>query len=495
MDRPTSPVQQAPIRSGAKPPALPVTDHGTHPVPEPAKRAAPQNGGHGAADPRYSYYQQPTGKSHPWVWVLVLLVIAGAAGYVGWKVFQKIHAQHEAAAGQNKPHDIPVVAEPVTRENLNQYLYEPGTVTPYATVTVRTRVDGQIMAIKFTEGQMVKQGDPLIEIDPRPFEVQLTQAKGQYSHDAALLKDAKLDLERYRSLLASAAIAQQQIDTQQALVEQYEGNLKTDQGQIDSAQLNIEYCHVTSPIGGQIGLRLVDLGNIVHATDTTGLAVIAQVQPITVVFTVPQDDIPRVFANPNRGQGLAVEAWTQDRSRKLDTGTLAATDSQVDITTETLKIKAAFENKQSTLFPSQGVEAKLLVNTLKNVVVVPHAAVQNGAEFVYAFVVKKDDKGDDTVDMRQITPGATEGDKTVVESGLNPGEMVITDNIDKLTQGMKVKVRPAAGKSAKGAATQSSTTRGSKPMGAAGGNGQHHHQKSSDADSGSSAPTSKEAAE
>jgi multidrug efflux system membrane fusion protein len=420
---------------------------------------------------------------------VVLAVIGVAAYLVVPRVMAKLRAQRSAAAGQNKVQIIPVVAEPVTHGNINQYLYEPGTVTPYSTVTVRTRVDGQIMKIYFTEGQMVKENDPLIEIDPRPYEVQLTQAKGQFAHDAALLIDAKLDLQRYESLLATAAIAQQQIDTQKALVQQYEGTLKADQGQIDSATLNITYCHITSPITGKIGLRLVDLGNLVHATDTAGLVTITQLQPITVVFTIPQSQIQRVFSQPDHGQGLTVEAWTQDRTKKLAVGKLQATDSQVDPTTETLKLKASFDNDDFALFPNLGVEAKLLVDTLKNVVIVPHVAVQNGPEFVYAFVIKKDDKGNDTADMRQIQVVTTEGEKTVVESGVAPGEMVVTDNIDKLTQGTPVKVRPPAGKTGKGAATQGAATQGSKGMAG----GQHH--KPSTGDAAGPAPTTKEAAE
>ena len=490
MDRQTLPTQSAPARPGVKPTSPPTpNDHEVQPALEPAKRPATL-GHETSGDPRYSYHQPPTGKSHLWVWLVVLAVIGVAAWLVVPRVIAKLHAQRTASAGQNKVQIVPVVAEPVTQGDINQYLYEPGTVTPYSTVTVRTRVDGQIMKINFTEGQMVKEGDPLIEIDPRPYEVQLTQALGQYVRDAALLTDAKLDLQRYQSLLPTAAIAQQQIDTQKALVDQYEGPLKADQGMIDSANLNIVYCHITSPITGKIGLRLVDLGNLVHATDTTGLVTITQLQPITVVFTIPQDQIPHVFMQPNRGQGLTVEAWTQDRSKKLAAGKLDATDSQVDTTTETLKLKASFDNKDFALFPNQGVEAKLLVDTLKNVVIVPHVAVQNGPEFVYAFVIKKDDKGNDIADMRQIVSTTTEGDKSVVESGLAPGEMVVTDNIDKLTQNTPVKVRPPAVKGAKVAATQSSTTQGSsKAMGG----GQHH--KPSNSDAAGPTPTTQEAAE
>ena len=489
MDRQTLPAQTSPARAVVKPAPSPTpTDHGLQPAPEPATRPAVQ-GSQTSGDPRYSYHQPPTGKSHRWVWLIVLAVIGVAAYLVVPRVIAKLHAQRNAAAGANKVQVIPVVAEPVTQGNIDQYLYEPGTVTPYSTVTVRTRVDGQIMKINFTEGQMVKEGDALFDIDPRPYEVQLTQAVGQYARDAALLKDAKLDLQRYQSLLATAAIAQQQVDTQKALVDQYQGTLQADQGQIDSANLNIVYCHITSPITGKIGLRLVDVGNLVHASDANGLGTITQLQPITVVFTIPQNQITRVFVQPDRGQGLTVEAWTQDHSKKLAVGKLDATDSQVDATTETLKLKASFDNKDFALFPNLGVEAKLLVETLKNVVIVPHVAVQNGPEFVYAFVVKKDDKGNDTAEMRQIQVVTTEGDKTVVKSGLAPGEMVVTDNIDKLTQGTPVKVRPPAGKTGKGAATQAAATQGSKGM--AGG---QHHKPSADGPAGP-APTTKEAAE
>ena len=302
------------------------------------------------------------------------------------------------------------------------------------------------MKTYFEEGQHVKQGDLLAEIDPRPFQVQLQQAQGQLAKDESLLKNAQLDLERYRT--AGTAISQQQLDQQAALVQQYQGVLETDRGQVAGAQLNLTYCRITSPLTGRIGLRQVDVGNIVHANDTNGLAVVTQLQPIAVLFTVPQDRISEVIQKANGGAGLPVEAWNRDLTRKIADGEVIAVDNQVDPSSGTVRIKASFPNQDNALFPNQFVNARLLVNTLKDVVIVPAAAVQHGpANLTFVYVVKPDK----TVEMRKIALGATEGDQTVITDGIGAGETVVTDGVDKLQDGSKVDVRLAG--AARGTAT------------------------------------------
>jgi multidrug efflux system membrane fusion protein len=319
---------------------------------------------------------------------------------------------------------------------MNIYLTGLGTVTAYNTVTVRTRVDGQIMKVHFVEGQIIKEGNVLLEVDPRPYQVQLMQAQGQLLKDQSLLRNAQLDLQRYQSIKTS--VTQQQIDTQASVVSQFQGAVESDQSQVDSAKLNLSYCQVTAPISGRIGLRLVDVGNIVHASDTNGLAVITQLQPIAVVFTVPEDQITDVYRRPDHGQGLVVDAFNRDLSQKIAIGKLLAIDNQVDPSTGTVRIKGEFANLNGGLFPNQFVNARLLVNTLKDVVLVPSPAVQLGPQsMTFAYVVKPDK----TVELRHITVGPQEGGRTAIEEGIKPGEVVVTDGVDKLVPGSKVNVR------------------------------------------------------
>jgi multidrug efflux system membrane fusion protein len=331
---------------------------------------------------------------------------------------------------------IHVVAATARTGDLPIYLNGLGSVTAFYTVTVRTRVDGQLFLVPVREGQMVAAGDVVAEIDPRPFQVQLLQAQGQKERDEAFLANARVDLERYRILYAQNAVPQQQLTAQIATVHQYEATVKADQGAVDSAKLNIIYAHITAPIAGRIGLRLVDPGNIVHASDQNGVLIITQLQPISVIFSIAQDYIPQVMKKLQAGQRLPVEAWNRDFKTKIATGTLLTIDNQVDASTGTVRLRATFPNRDNSLFPNQFVNARLLIDMKRNTVVVPTAAVQRGPQTTYVFVIKPDN----TVEMRNVVPGPAESDITSIDKGLIASEVVVTKGVDKLRQGMKVAV-------------------------------------------------------
>ena len=303
-----------------------------------------------------------------------------------------------------------------------------GTVTAFKTVTIRSRVEGELVKVAFTEGQVVEEGSLLAVLDRRPFDVQLQQAQGQLARDEATLKSADFTLKRYQELTLSKSITAQQVDEQRALVQQMAGAIQSDQAAVENAKLQLAYCHITAPISGRIGLRLVDQGNIVRANDPMGLAVITQLQPISLVFTIPQDDISRVQKPQNSGQPLSVDAYDRDFKVKLASGKLLAIDNQVDSTTGTVRLKAVFDNEDGILFPNQFVNARLLVDTRRNAIVVPTSAVQRNSNSVFVYVVQEDD----TVDLRTVKIGLAEGSETSIESGLAPGEIVVTEGIDKL---------------------------------------------------------------
>jgi multidrug efflux system membrane fusion protein len=298
-------------------------------------------------------------------------------------------------------------------------------------------VDGQIVKINFVEGQYVKEGDALIEIDPRPYQVQQEQAEGQLAKDQAQLRDAQVDYERYNLLFQEGVIPKQQLDTQQALVGTNEGAIKADQAAIDNAKLQVLYSHITAPISGRVGLRLVDIGNIVHATDTNGLVVITQLQPIAVIFTLPQDQLPQVMARMRQGSPMVVEAYDRDNTTKLATGKLLTIDNQIDTTTGTYKLKAVFDNSKNELFPNQFVNTHLLVDTKKNIVLVPATAILRGPQGTYVFTVA----ADNTVKFHTVTLAETTAGITGIISGLNAGDVVVTDGQDKLQDGSKVEMR------------------------------------------------------
>src|ERR1700736_3786250 len=341
--------------------------------------------------------------------------------------------QKAQAAG---PRAISVATAQVQKQDVPVFLSGLGSVTAFNTANIKSRVDGQIMKVNVKEGQNVKQGELLIEIDSRPFQVQLDQMQAQLSRDQAQLRDAQLNLERYTSLIPSGSIAQQQVDTQKALVDQLQGTVRTDQAQINNAKLQIIYCHITAPFTGRVGLRQVDPGNIVHASDTTAMLVLTQLHPIAVIFTLPEDVLPNV-AQHMKQSTLEVDAFIRDDQTKLATGKLLTIDNEIDPTTGTAKLKAVFDNTDSQLWPNQFVNANLLLETRKNSTVVPTAAILRGPQGTYVYAVKPDK----TVEARTIAISLTQGNTTAVTSGLNPGDMVVTDGQDKLQTGSKVEPR------------------------------------------------------
>ena len=372
-----------------------------------------------------------------WFWagaVLVVFVLYRLATGLGR------NGQSSDAAATIHNQSVPVAAAAAKRGDLNLYLTEIGTVTPFKTVTVHTRVDGELVRVLFKEGQMVKEGDLLAQIDPRPFQVQLTEAEGQMARDRAALVNARSQLDRYKQLYAQNIVAKQDLDNQLSLAGQYEGAVKNDQGLIDSAKLNLTYSQITAPISGRVGLRLVDPGNIVHAADTQGLLVITQLQPIAVVFSIPEDDLPRVETAIRATPQLPVEAYDRSLKTMLATGTLLTLDNEIDQSTGTVKLKASVPNEDNALFPNQFVNAKLLVETKHDAVLIPSAAVQRSSQGSFVYVVKPDQ----TADMRMIKVSAAQSGTSAIESGLDPGELVVVDGTDKLRQGSRVSVQLAA---------------------------------------------------
>ncbi len=374
-------------------------------------------------------------------WWLTLLILAalGVGGYFAYPHVKPYLSLERPEPPKPPVRIIPVVTAPVRQKDVDLYLNGLGTVTSFKTVTVRSRVDGELVKIAFTEGQMVRHGDLLAEIDSRPYRVQLQEAEAQLLRDKAALKLAMLDYERYEALVASKTVTKQQMYAQKALVQQSQATLQVDQGHIDSIKLQLSYCRILSPVDGRIGLRNVDLGNMVRANEPGGLAVITQLQPIAVVFTIPQDEIIRVQSKMHDGQELKVEAFDRELKTLLDTGKLAAIDNQVDSTTGTVRLKAVFPNEKNQLFPNQFVNGRLLVETRPQAIVVPSAAVQRGPDSMFAYVLKSDS----TVELRKITTGPTEGDQTIIENGLAAGETVVIDGVDKLQNGTKVSARGA----------------------------------------------------
>ncbi|MDE2285589.1 MAG: efflux RND transporter periplasmic adaptor subunit [Hyphomicrobiales bacterium] len=374
-------------------------------------------------------------------WVIGLAVVIGIF-LVGYLIYRSSgtappaggrHAQQAAAGVQ------PVGAATVGTGDIRVIVNALGTVTPIATVTVQTQISGQLQQVAFTEGQLVKQGDFLAQVDPRPYQLLQAQYEGQLAHDQGLLAQAQVDLERYQKLAEQNSIARQQYEDQVYIVQQYQGTVKLDQAQVDQQKLNVIYCHIVSPVTGRVGLRLVDPGNYVQTTASTGLAVITQMQPITVIFPIPEDDLPDVLPTLNAGGTFQVTVYDRANVKLLATGRVIALDSQIDTTTGTVKVRAQFDNADNALFPNQFVNAQLLVKTLTNVVTVPTAAIQRGAPGTYVYVIK-----DGKVTVRTIKAGPTDGPMTAVTSGLSAGEQVVIDGTDRLRDGARVTVPGAA---------------------------------------------------
>lgn len=357
---------------------------------------------------------------------------------------------------------MPVAAAPVQERDMPIYLTGIGNFTPLATVTVKSRVDGELVEVNFKEGQEVKKGDLLAVIDPRPFQVQLQTAQANLAKDQAQLNDAKLNLERYRALFQDKVIAQQQLDTQAALVGQLEGALGADQAAVDSAKLNLVYTRITAPVAGRIGLRMVDPGNIVHAADANGMMVITQMDPMSVIFTLPEDNIPQVVQHMRSGT-LKTEAWSRDDQSKLADGRLETINNEIDPTTGTARLRANFPNPQRTLWPGQFVNVRLLLDVQKNALVIPVAGIQRGANnSTFVYIVGPDKKAQ----VKQVKVGVTQGNIATVQ-GLNAGDMVVTDGQDKLQPGSAVTVQAA---SASGAAAMPASDTGATPSGQPGAN-------------------------
>lgn len=411
----------------------------------------------------------PPKSNSGWTSLFGWLVVSGLS-VAGWYYQSQWLPQVRTWLGMNKPavtkpaRVIPVSTSVVKKRDMPLYLNGLGTVTAFKSVTIRSRVEGELIKVAFSEGQMVHEGDLLAEIDPRPFEVQLNQAEGQLARDQATVKTAKTTLSRYEGLASSKSIAAQQVDDQVSIVQQTMAMIQTDEATVANAQLQLTYCRITAPISGRIGLRLVDQGNIVRANDPTGLAVITQLQPIALIFTIPQDDIARVQKQSHSTDNLVVDAFDRDFKVKLATGKLLAIDNQVDATTGTVRIKAEFANEDGMLFPNQFVNARLLVDNKRDAIVVPSAAVQRGPTSMYVYVVKEDE----TVELRNVVPGPAEGAETSIESGLEAGELVVTDGLDKLQPGAKIssrkKEKGAAGDKAGGKPEKESAATEKEPV-------------------------------
>jgi len=390
----------------------------------------------GAAAP--SLPSRSTGRRR-WFWVALLPILGGAA-YALLRQPAQPPTPAVAPAAATAPKGVPVVATAARQGDMPVELTGLGTVTAFNTVTVRSRVDGQLVTVAFQEGQFVHEGDLLAEIDPRPYQVQLEQAEGQMARDAAQLRDAKVNLERYRDLVAKDFIAKQQVDDQASLVGQYAGAIRIDQAAIDNAKLLLDYTRIAAPISGRVGLRLVDVGNIVHATDQNGLLVITQVQPIAVVFTLPEDELRPILSKLHAGEHPTTEAFDRSGQMKIATGSLLTVDNQIDVSTGTTRLKAVFPNDDHALFPNQFVNVRLLLDVEKNAVIVPTAAIQRGPQGTFVYVVADDH----TAQVRPVTVGNTVEDEASIASGLAAGEMVVVDGVDKLRAGSPVQVKPAA---------------------------------------------------
>lgn len=378
-------------------------------------------------------------RRHKWVVLGVgCVIIASAYFFLIKPAMDRASAARKARDSQGRV--MPVAVAPARQGDFYVYVNGLGTVTPVYTVTVRSRVDGQLMEVHYKEGQLVKKGDLLALIDTRPFKIQLEQAEGQLARDQALLANARVDLERYKVLWQKDSISKQQLDTQTALVKQYEGAVRVDQGLVNNAKLQVVYCRISSPIAGRVGLRLVDPGNMVRTSDTNGLMVITQLQPMTVVFPVTEDSLQKVLRRFKTGVAMPVDAYDREQKEKLAAGALQTIDNQIDTGTGTVKLKAVFANKENELFPNQFVNAKLLVDVKAGVTIVPSSAIRRGPQGTFIYVMKQDR----TVTARKVVVDDIQGEDAAIKTGISPGEQVVTDGAERLVDGMKVAPKNAA---------------------------------------------------
>jgi multidrug efflux system membrane fusion protein len=413
------------------------------------------------------------------IWALFFVAILGVAGFAVWRASQpglvvttQVGGRGGGRGGRGGFGPTPVVVAKAQRKPVPVYLNGLGNVSAFYTVTIKSRVDGQLMSVNFKEGDLVQKDQLLAEIDPRPYQVQQELAEGTLARDVALLENAKLDSERYTALLAQDAVPKQQLDTQKALVAQYEGNIKQDTANVNSAKLNLIYAKIIAPITGRIGLRLVDPGNIVHAADANGMLVITQLDPISVLFTIPEDTLPQVLRKLRAGVRLQVEAFNRDNSQKLATGELLTVDNTIDQSTGTSKLKGVFDNKDGALFPNQFVNIRLLVDTLQNQLVIPTVAVQNGQQGTFVYVVDNAEGADTaTVHMRPVQVLSSDQSGAVIKSGLQDDEQVAVDGADRLQDGVTARVRRAGEVEAEQAADAAAMTNRGRGRGKKGGGG------------------------
>lgn len=396
------------------------------------------------------YTPQPSGgsKKKSLIWLVIFVVIL-AAGYFMYRQYQAMQ-QQDAARRNRRPQSVPVTTAKAEKKDMNVYVEALGTVTPVYTDTITSRVSGQITNIYYREGQAVRKGDPLIDIDPRPYQAAVTQMEGQLAKDKALLAESQIDLDRYQTAYSRNAIAKQQLDDQTQLVHQNEGTVQNDQGQLDNARVNLTYCHITSPIDGRVGLRLVDLGNIVQAGSTTPLVVVTQLHPITVIFSVDQGYLGQIEQELRQGQKMMVEALDRNQETKIADGTLLTLDNQVDPSTDTVKLRASFNNADGKLFPNQFVNARLLLNTQRGDTVVPSNAIQRNAQGAFVYVVGSDQ----TAKVQNVTTGVSDSDMTAV-TGINAGDTVATTGFNQLQDGIKVSL-PGQSRAGRGSRTADS---------------------------------------
>jgi multidrug efflux system membrane fusion protein len=378
-------------------------------------------------------------KKSGWLWFLAIMVLAGGAYYY-YKTRPSSESKAAPAPGARAAAlgPVSVAVSPALKQNVPYYLSGLGTVSAFNTVTVKSRVDGELQKVNFTEGQFVHEGDLLAEIDPRPFQVALEQMEGQLFRDQAQLNNARVDFKRYDQLAKEGVIASQQVDTQNAMVSQLEGAVRADQAQIDNEKLQLVYCKITAPLSGRVGLRLVDQGNMIHATDPNGLVVITQVQPIAVLFTLPEDNLQEVIQHM-KSESLGVEAFSRDDQAKLATGKLLTVDNQIDPTTGTVRFKAAFDNRDLSLWPNQFVNTRLMLAVRKDAIVVPLAAIQHGTQGSYVFTVKGG-----KANMQAVNVDLTQGNIALIASGVALGDQIVVDGQERLQAGTPVEVHNAA---------------------------------------------------